>query len=315
MNFLISGGAGFIGSYLCDKFISEGHTILCIDNLLSGKMKNIKHLLKKSNFYFLEKDIIEQIDINYFFDKLDYIFHFASLASLPYITKYPIHTELTNSIGTYNLLKLAVRYKSKFILASTSEIYGDPDIHPQVETYFGNVNTIGPRSVYDESKRFAETLTMSYFNNYGIDIKIVRIFNTYGPRMACDGRVVLNFIHQAINDENITVYGDGQQTRSFCYIDDLIDGIYKLANSDYNNPINIGNPQEITIEKLANKIIELTNSKSKIIYKSLPVNDPLKRCPDIYRAKEILQWEPKIDLESGLNEVIQYEKENNIYMS
>jgi len=308
---LIAGGAGFIGSHLCDKFIDD-YEVICVDNFISGRAENIEHLFIKDNFTFLDLDVTK-LELKYFierFDKIDYIFHFASLANLLGIINYPIETMLANSQGTFNLLNMAGYYESKFILASTSEIYGNPNIHPQNEDYWGNVNSIGIRSVYDESKRFAETITMNYFRQFGINVKIVRIFNTYGPRMACDGRVVLNFIEQILSNKDITIYGDGQQTRSFCYIDDLIDGIYKLANSELNFPVNLGNPEEISIKDLAIKILNNIESRSKIVYNSLPLDDPNRRQPDITKAKSFLKWEPKINLNEGLQKMITYYREN-----
>ena len=306
-NVLITGGAGFIGSHICDRFI-EDYNVVCIDNLVSGKMKNINHLIGRDNFIFLNIDI-GKINCNNFFDKIDFIFHFASLANLPDILKNPINTFLPNSHGTYELLNLAKFNNAKFILASTSEIYGNPLVHPQHEEYWGNVNPIGVRSVYDESKRFAETLTKC-FNRIGVDTKIVRIFNTYGPRMSNDGRVMINFITQALMNEDITIYGNGKQTRSFCYIDDLVDGIFKLAFSDYNDPVNIGNIEEITIGDLANKIRYMTNTTGNFIYKPLPMDDPYRRKPDIDRARKVLNYEPKIGLDAGIIKTIDYVKKD-----
>jgi dTDP-glucose 4,6-dehydratase len=275
MRILLTGGAGFIGSHLCNLLIGKNHSIICMDNLITGKKENINHLLDNQNFKFIEHDVTKYIDIK---EPIDYCLHFASPASPVDYLKYPIKTLKVGSLGTHNVLGVAKEHKAKFLLASTSEVYGDPLVNPQPETYWGNVNPIGPRGCYDEGKRFAEAITLAYHRSHGIDTKIVRIFNTYGPQMRKhDGRAIPNFIDQALKNEPVTVYGDGSQTRSFCYVSDLIDGIYKLMNSNLNEPVNIGNPNEMTLLDLAKKIIELTNSKSKIEYKTLPVNDKGKK--------------------------------------
>ncbi|NQT95173.1 MAG: SDR family oxidoreductase, partial [Candidatus Omnitrophica bacterium] len=282
MRILLTGGAGFIGSHLCDLLIKENHSVICMDNLITGKKENIQHLLGNSSFEFIEHDVTKYIDVK---GKIDYILHFASPASPVDYLKYPIKTLKVGSLGTHNALGVAKEQKCKFLLASTSEVYGDPLVNPQPETYWGNVNPIGPRGVYDEAKRFAEAIALAYHRSHGIDTKIVRIFNTYGPKMRDhDGRAIPNFIDQALKGEPLTVYGDGSQTRSFCYVSDLINGIHKLMNSSLNEPVNIGNPTEKTILELAKMIIELTGSKSKIEYKPLPTNDPKVRRPDIGKA-------------------------------
>jgi UDP-glucuronate decarboxylase len=301
---LITGGAGFIGSNLCERLLNEGNHVICLDNLYTGNMLNISHLLDKEHFEFINHDIIEPLKIE---GKIDQIYNMACPASPPKYQNDPIYTLKVNFQGVLNLLELAKDKKATILQSSTSEIYGEPEISPQHETYRGNVNTTGIRSCYDEGKRVAETLIMDYHNKYGVDIRIVRIFNTYGPKMdKDDGRVVSNFINQALNNQDITLYGDGIQTRSFCYIDDQIDGLIKLMNSDYSYPINIGNPYELTVKELANIIIKLTKSESNIIYKPLPLDDPTNRRPDISRAKEILKWEPKYDLEIGIMKTIDY---------
>jgi len=306
MKILITGGAGFIGSHLCDFLIKEGHNIICMDNLITGNRKNIQHLSENPNFEFVEYDITKQIEIK---GKIDYVLHLASLASPVDYLKYPIKTLKVGSLGTHNGLGVAKANRAKFLLTSTSEVYGDPLVNPQPESYWGNVNCIGPRGVYDESKRFAEAITLAYHKAHSIDTKIVRIFNTYGPRMReRDGRAIPNFIDQALKNRPLTVYGDGSQTRSFCYITDMIEGIYKLMNSDLNEPVNIGNPNEMTILHLAEKIIELLGSKSKIEHKSLPEDDPKVRRPDITKAKSELSWQPKVGLEEGLKESIDWFK-------
>ena len=303
---LISGGAGFIGSHLCSFLHEKGLDVVCMDNLITGTKNNISHLLKSENFEFIHHDVTKYIDIK---KKLDYVLHFASPASPIDYMKYPIQTLKVGSLGTHNALGLAKAKKAKFLLASTSEVYGDPTVHPQPESYWGNVNTVGPRGVYDESKRFAEAITMAYHNTHGLDVKIVRLFNTYGPKMRRkDGRAIPAFIEQAVYNKPITVFGDGSQTRSFCYITDTIDGIYSLMNSKTNVPVNIGNPDELAIIDLAKKIIDLTESKSKIEYKSLPVDDPKTRQPDISLAKRELEWSPVIKLEDGLKKTIRWFK-------
>ena len=307
MRILLTGGAGFIGSNLCDLLIGEGHKVVCMDSLITGKKDNIKHLLDNDNFEFIEHDVTEFIDVK---GEIDYVLHFASPASPVDYLKYPIKTLKVGSLGTHNTLGVAKKHKAKFLIASTSEVYGDPLVNPQPETYWGNVNPIGPRGVYDEAKRFAEAITLAYHRSHGIDTKIVRIFNTYGPRMRDhDGRAIPNFIDQAIKGEPVTVYGDGLQTRSFCYVSDLIAGIYKLMQSDLNEPVNIGNPNEMTLLDLAKKIIQLTGSDSDIEYKPLPVNDPKVRRPDIAKAQRELAWKPKIELREGLTSTIGWFKQ------
>lgn len=303
---LITGGAGFIGSHLCELLLSEGADVICVDNLITGSRSNISRLLKNPKFSFIEHDISKHIDIK---DGIHGVLHFASPASPVDYLKFPIQTLKVGSLGTHNALGVARAHKSVFLLASTSEIYGDPLVHPQPETYWGNVNPIGPRSVYDEAKRFAEAITMAYHREHKVNTKIVRIFNTYGPRMREeDGRAIPNFISQALKGKPITVYGDGSQTRSFCYITDLISGIYKLMNSDINEPINLGNPHEMTILELAKEIIALTGSRSRIIHKGLPQDDPRTRRPDITKAARLLKWGPK-KLREGLLQTIKYFKD------
>ena len=295
---LITGGAGFIGSHLCEFFLDKGFKVIAMDNLITGDIKNIEHLRSNSNFIFMNHDVSKHIAIS---KDIDYVLHFASPASPVDYQKIPIQTLKAGSIGTHNTLGLALAKKAKYILASTSEVYGDPLINPQTESYWGNVNPVGVRGCYDEAKRFAEALAMAYHRIHKLDTKIVRIFNTYGPRMRKnDGRVVPNFICQALKNEPITVYGDGKQTRSFCYVSDLIDGIYRLMISDANEPVNIGNPEEYTILNFAELVKQLANSKSKIVFKQLPADDPHVRCPDITKAKKELKWQPKVSLKSGL---------------
>lgn len=303
---LIAGGAGFLGSHLCDRFLNEGYKVICMDNLITGSENNIKHLLNNEHFEFINHDICEFINIE---GELDYILNFASPASPIDYLKLPIPTLKVGSLGIYNLLELAKLKNARILIASTSEVYGDPQVSPQAEEYWGNVNPIGPRSVYDEAKRFQEAITMAYHTHYGLEIRIVRIFNTYGPRMRLDdGRALPAFIGQAMRGEDITVFGDGSQTRSFCYVDDLIEGIYKLLLSNYSLPVNIGNPSEITIKEFAEEVIGLTGSKNKIIYKDLPIDDPKQRKPDITKARDILKWEPKIDRNEGLKKTYEYFK-------
>jgi len=306
-NILITGGAGFIGSHLCDYLISKDYNVLCVDNLITGTLQNIKHLLNLRHFKFIRHDVTKFIKVK---DKLNYVLHFASPASPIDYLRYPIKTLKVGSLGTHNALGLAKEKKARFLLASTSEVYGDPLVHPQKESYWGNVNPIGPRGVYDEAKRFAEAITMAYHNAHGMDTKILRIFNTYGERMrGHDGRAIPAFIDQALKGKPITVFGSGRQTRSFCYIDDMIQGIYKLMNSKHNAPVNIGNPQEYSILKLAHLIIELTGSNSKIIHKDLPVDDPKVRKPDISLARRILKWQPYVDIREGLLKTVKYFRE------
>ena len=303
---LITGGAGFIGSHLSDTFIQKGYSVICMDNLVTGSMDNIKHLLEDKNFKFIKHDVSKYIDVK---GRLDYVLHFASPASPIDYLKYPIKTLKVGSLGTHNALGVAKAKRCKFFLASTSEVYGDPKVHPQKESYWGNVNPIGPRGVYDEAKRFAEAITMAYHRAHNIDAKIIRIFNTYGERMRKhDGRAIPNFIFQALHNKPITVFGKGRQTRSFCYIKDLLAGIQKLMDSKLNTPVNIGNPNEMTIKELATAIIRITGSKSKIIYKDLPVDDPKVRQPDISLAKKALQWQPTVSLEEGLDKTVKYFK-------
>lgn len=327
---LITGGAGFIGSHLCELFLDEGlshhsgrdcpqrayyalkgtvpkrerYNVICVDNLITGKLSNISHLLKHKNFRFIKHNIYERIDIK---GPVHYILHFASPASPIDYLKFPIQTLKVGSLGTHNALGLAKAKRAKFLLASTSEVYGDPLVNPQPESYWGNVNSVGPRGVYDEAKRFAEAITMAYHRVHKVDTKIARIFNTYGERMRKqDGRAIPNFINQALSGKPITVYGNGSQTRSFCYVSDLIDGIYRLLMSGEHNPVNIGNPNEMTLLQLAKVIIKLTGSRSRIVFKPLPTDDPKVRRPDISKAKKILKWQPKVDLETGLKRTIAY---------
>ncbi len=303
---VVTGGAGFLGSHLCDKLISEGMKVICIDNLLTGNLKNIEHLFGREDFVFFNHDVTNFIHVP---GNVDYVLHFASPASPIDYLKLPIQTLKVGSLGTHKALGLAKEKNARFLIASTSEIYGDPEIHPQKEEYWGNVNPIGPRGVYDEAKRFAEAMTMAYHRYHGVETRIVRIFNTYGPRMRLnDGRALPAFVSQALKGEDVTVFGDGSQTRSFCYVSDLIDGIYKLLLSDVDTPVNIGNPSEITIKQFAEEVIKLTGSKSKIVYKELPVDDPKVRQPDITKAKELLGWEPKVDREEGLKITIDFFK-------
>ena len=301
---LITGAAGFLGSHLCDRFHNEGFHVMAMDNLITGTLKNIEHLFDLHRFEFIHHDVSKFINIE---GELDYILHFASPASPIDYLKIPIQTLKVGSLGTHNLLGLAKAKKSTILVASTSEVYGDPLVHPQNEEYFGNVNPIGPRGVYDEAKRFQESMTMAYHRFHGLDTRIVRIFNTYGPRMRLnDGRVLPAFIGQALRGEDLTIFGDGSQTRSFCYVDDLIDGIYKLLNIDYSEPVNIGNPDEITINEFAKEIVKLTGTKQKVIYKPLPENDPLKRQPNIKKAKSLLNWQPKVNRSEGLKLTYEY---------
>ena len=301
---LITGAAGFLGSHLCERFLKEGFNVTGMDNLITGDLKNLTHLESFPSFDFIEYDVSKHIS---FSGELDYILHFASPASPIDYLKIPIQTLKVGSLGTHNLLGLAKAKNASILVASTSEVYGDPLVHPQVETYFGNVNPIGPRGVYDEAKRFQEAITMAYHRFHQLDTKIVRIFNTYGPRMRLnDGRVLPAFIGQALRGEDLTVFGDGSQTRSFCYVDDLIDGIYKLLFSNYHFPVNIGNPDEITIKDFAEEVIKLTGTDQKIIYKPLPENDPLQRQPDISIAKKELNWYPKINRRKGLKATYDY---------
>ena len=305
---LITGGAGFIGSHLCEFLLSKGYKIIAMDNLATGDIKNIEHLRGNQHFAYVHRDVSKHIVIN---ERIDFVLHFASPASPVDYQKIPIQTLKAGSLGTHNALGLALAKKTEYLLASTSEVYGDPLVNPQPETYWGNVNPIGIRGCYDEAKRFAEALTMAYHRIHKLDTKIVRIFNTYGPRMRKDdGRVVPNFITQALKNEPITVYGSGKQTRSFCYVSDLIEGIYELMISHINEPVNLGNPEEHTILEFAEIIKELTNSKSSIIHKPLPIDDPHVRCPDITNAEKLLGWRPKIKLNEGLRKTIEWFKED-----
>ena len=303
---LITGAAGFLGSHLCDRFIKDGCAVIGMDNLITGRISNLEHLFKHENFEFYHHDVSKFIHVP---GNLDYILHFASPASPIDYLKIPIQTLKVGSLGVHNCLGLAKAKGARILIASTSEVYGDPEVHPQHEEYWGNVNPVGPRGVYDEAKRFQEAITMAYHNFHGLETRIVRIFNTYGPRMRLnDGRVLPAFIGQALRGEDLTVFGDGSQTRSFCYVDDLIDGIVKLLESDYSEPLNIGNPSEISISQFAEEIISLTGTEQKVIYKDLPIDDPKQRKPDITKAKEILNWFPKIDRSEGLNLTYEYFK-------
>jgi len=303
---LITGAAGFLGSHLCDRFIAEGHQVVAMDNLITGNIKNLEHLFPLDNFEFFHQDVSNYVHVS---GDLDYILHFASPASPIDYLKIPIQTLKVSSLGTHNLLGLAKAKKAKILVASTSEVYGDPLEHPQSESYWGNVNPIGPRGVYDEAKRFQEAMTMAYHTFHGIEIAIVRIFNTYGPRMRLnDGRVLPAFIGQALRGEDLTVFGDGSQTRSFCYVDDLIEGIYRLLFADYPQPVNIGNPDEISILEFAEEIIKLTGTDQKIIFKDLPKDDPMQRQPNISKAKEMLDWAPKVNRADGLKVTYDYFK-------
>jgi dTDP-glucose 4,6-dehydratase len=303
---LITGAAGFLGSHLCDRFIKEGYEVIGMDNLITGDMKNIAHLLNNENFEFFNYDVTQFVHVR---GDLDYILHFASPASPIDYLKIPIQTLKVGSLGIWHLLGLAKEKNARILIASTSEVYGDPLVHPQTEDYYGNVNTIGPRGVYDEAKRFQESMTMAYHRFHGVDTRIARIFNTYGPRMRLnDGRVIPAFIGQALRGQDLTVFGDGSQTRSFCYVDDQVEGIYRLLLSDYTDPVNIGNPDEITIKDFAEEIIKLTNTTQKIVYEPLPADDPMQRQPDITRAKEILGWEPKVSRQEGMKITYDYFK-------
>lgn len=306
---LITGAAGFLGSHLCDLFIKKDFHVIAMDNLITGRLENIEHLFPLENFEFYNHDVTKFIHVP---GELDYILHFASPASPIDYLKIPIQTLKVGSLGIHNCLGLAKAKNARVLIASTSEVYGDPLVHPQNEDYWGNVNPIGPRGVYDEAKRFQEAMTMAYHTFHGVETRIVRIFNTYGPRMRLnDGRALPAFIGQALRGEDLTVFGDGSQTRSFCYVDDLMDGIYRLLQSDYVYPVNIGNPSEISILDFAKEIIELTGTDQKIIFKDLPVNDPKQRKPDISRAKELLGWEPKVDRAEGLKRTYEYFKSLN----
>ena len=307
MRVLVTGGAGFIGSHLCDRFLQEGHEVICLDNLITGSTDNIARLAGHPKFSFIKHDVT-----NYIFaeGKIEAILHFASPASPVDYLQYPIQTLKVGSLGTHKALGLAKEKRAKFLLASTSEVYGNPLIHPQKEDYWGNVNPIGPRGVYDEAKRFAEAMTMAYHRYHGVDTRIARIFNTYGPRMRLnDGRVVPNFIHQALRGEDLTIYGDGSQTRSFCYIEDLVEGMVRLLFSREIEPVNLGNPDEYSIQDFAQVILQVTGSRSRIVYQTLPTDDPRVRKPDISRARAVLGWNPKVDLKDGIGKTILYFQE------
>ena len=303
---LITGAAGFLGSHLCDRFIAEGFRVIGMDNLITGNLKNLEHLFSHKNFEFYHHDVSKFVHVS---GDLDYILHFASPASPIDYLKIPIQTLKVGAMGTHNLLGLAKAKNARILVASTSEVYGDPQVHPQTEAYWGHVNPVGPRGVYDEAKRYMEAITMAYHTFHGLETRIIRIFNTYGPRMRLnDGRVLPAFIGQALRGEDLTVFGDGSQTRSFCYVDDLVEGIYRLLHSDYSGPVNIGNPNEITIADFAEEIIKLTGTSQKVIYKPLPTDDPMQRQPDITKAREILGWEPKVDRAEGLKITYDYFK-------
>ncbi len=301
---VVTGGAGFLGSHLCERLLDEGHAVVCIDNLITGSLENVEHLFGKKNFRFVRYDVTNFVHVP---EDVHYIFHFASPASPIDYLKLPIQTLKVGSLGTHKALGFAKAKKARFFLASTSEVYGDPEIHPQVEEYWGNVNPVGPRGVYDEAKRFAEAMTMAYHRFHGVETRIIRIFNTYGERMRIeDGRAIPAFVSQALRGEDVTVFGDGSQTRSVCYVSDLIEGIYRLMMSEYAMPMNIGNPEELSMLDLAKEIVSLTKSKSKIVFKELPQDDPKVRQPDITKAKTILGWEPKVARKDGLARTIEY---------
>jgi len=303
---LVTGGAGFLGSHLTDRLLAEGYKVIGVDNFITGNPANLEHLATNPHYSFIEQDVTKYLNIP---GEIDFVFHFASPASPIDYLELPIQTLKVGSLGTHNTLGLAKAKKAGYLIASTSECYGDPLVHPQTEEYWGNVNPIGPRGVYDEAKRFAEAMTMAYHRYHKVDTKIVRIFNTYGPRMRLkDGRVVPAFVGQALKGEPITVFGDGSQTRSFCYCSDLIDGIYKLSQSDFHEPVNIGNPNELTIKEFGERIVRITGSKSKLTFQALPVDDPKQRRPDITRATKLLGWKPVVDLETGLTQTIEWFK-------
>src|SRR5919107_2216339 len=301
---LVTGGAGFLGSHLCDYLIARGQRVICVDNLETGSLENIKHLKNGANFRFEMLDITKHYEID---EPVDFVYHMASPASPIDYARLPLHTLKVGAYGTHNTLGLAKKHRARFLLASTSEVYGDPLVHPQPETYWGNVNPIGPRGVYDEAKRYAEALTMAYYRQQGVDTAIVRIFNTYGPRMRPnDGRAIPTFLSQALADKPLTVFGDGSQTRSFCYVDDLIRGLVLLMESGVHEPVNIGNPNEMTLLEMARTIVEMTESRSEIVFEALPVDDPQVRQPDITRARQLLGWEPEVDLREGLRQTIDF---------
>lgn len=305
---LVTGAAGFLGSHLCDRFIKEGCEVIGMDNLLTGNIKNIEHLFPLKEFSFYHHDITKYIHVP---GDIDYILHFASPASPIDYLKMPIQTLKVGALGTHNVLGVAKAKGARILVASTSEVYGDPLVHPQVEEYWGNVNPIGPRGVYDEAKRFLESITMAYHNFHGVETRMIRIFNTYGPRMRLDdGRALPTFMSQALRGENVTVFGDGSQTRSFCYVDDLVEGIYRLLLSDYHMPVNIGNPAEITLKQFAEEVVALVGNDVKIVYEPLPKDDPKQRQPNITKAREILGWEPKVDRHEGLKRTLEYFKQH-----
>ena len=306
MKTLVTGGAGFLGSHLCDLLLEKGHEVICVDNLITGDARNIAHI-NSDRFSYIKHDVTKPLYIE---EDIDFLFHLASPASPVDYLELPIQTLKVGALGTHNMLGLAKEKGARFFLSSTSEVYGDPLVNPQTEEYWGNVNPIGPRGVYDEAKRYAEAITMAYHRYHGVDTRIVRIFNTYGPRMRLnDGRVVPNFIGQALRGEDLTVYGDGSQTRSFCYVSDEVEGIYRLMMSDYTNPVNVGNPEEHTILEFAKLIIEITGADSKIVFEELPVDDPKQRRPDITKARRLFGWEPEVSLEQGIKETIKYFKD------
>jgi dTDP-glucose 4,6-dehydratase len=299
---LVTGGAGFLGSHLCDELLRRGHRVICVDNLETGSLGNVEHL-RMPEFEFLQTDIVEPFFVD---ERVDFVYHLASPASPIDYLRLPLHTMKVGSYGTHHALGLAKKHRARFLVASTSEVYGDPQVHPQPETYWGHVNPIGPRGVYDEAKRYAEALTMAYHNQQGVDTAIIRIFNTYGPRMRPnDGRAIPTFLRQALTEKPITVFGEGQQTRSFCYVDDLIRGMIALAESDEHQPVNVGNPNEFTLLELAEAVIEVTGSRSEIVFEALPTDDPQVRQPDITRARTLLGWEPKVELREGLQRTIE----------
>jgi dTDP-glucose 4,6-dehydratase len=307
MQAVVTGGAGFLGSHLCDKLLAEGWEVLALDNIITGAMSNLSHLKSNKKFRFERADVSKPLRVA---GKVGYVLHFASPASPPDYLKHPIATMMVGSVGTQNALELALAKKAKFVLASTSECYGDPEVSPQHEEYWGNVNPIGPRGVYDEAKRFSEAMTMAYYRYHKVDTRIVRIFNTYGPRMRLnDGRALPNFVFQALSGKPLTIYGDGKQTRSFCYVSDLIEGIYRLMRSREHLPVNIGNPQEITILEFAERIRKHFENAPKLVFEPLPQDDPKRRCPDITKARRILEWEPKVGLEQGLKLTLAYFKQ------
>ena len=302
LRIVIAGGAGFIGSHLSEFFLDRGHSVVCLDNFSTSSLTNIAHLSQTPGFTFLETDVVQPQEIP---GRIDWVLNLASPASPVHYQRLPLETLRAGSIGTWNLLELARAKEAKFLLTSTSEVYGDPTVHPQDETYWGYVNPIGPRSVYDESKRFAEALTMAYHRSYAVDVRLARLFNTYGPRMQMeDGRVIPNFVLQALRGQPLTVYGDGSQTRSFCYLSDMLEGLYSLMMSNESRPVNLGNPHEVTIRELAGRIISITGGRSQIVSQPLPEDDPKQRCPDISRAIKVLGWQPRISLEEGLNKAV-----------